>query len=74
MSDTQTLNLERLLTPREVQNIIPRKTARALAVERALRRDTPPWLKIGGRIYYHPAHLREWLEAHKIDPARPEAR
>jgi hypothetical protein len=72
MNDTQTITLQRLLKPDEVSAIIPGKTKRALAVERALRRDTPPWLKIGSRIYYDPADLQRWIEAHRVDPARPE--
>jgi hypothetical protein len=42
INDTQTIVSQRLLRPHELSAIIPGKTKRPLAVERALRRDTSP--------------------------------
>jgi hypothetical protein len=73
MIDNKEASFTRLLRPDEVAKIIPGKSKRSLAVDRCQRRDTPPWIRIGGRIYYEPDDLWRWIEAHKVDPARPEA-
>lgn len=60
----------KLIRPRDVKNLIPGKNERTLAVERTLRRDTPPYIKIGRRIYYDLHDLEKWLDAHRVVPAR----
>jgi predicted DNA-binding transcriptional regulator AlpA len=65
---------ERLLRPSQIEKIIPGKTARVLATERCLRRDTPPFIRIGKRIYYRESDLLAWIEQHKVDPTKQELR
>lgn len=64
----------RLLKPSEVQNFIPGKSAKSLAVERCQRRDTLPFVRYGKRIYYDLSDLEAWIDAHKVDPAKSEAK
>lgn len=63
----------KLIKAKYVEKIIPGKTADILAVERSMRRDTPPWIRIGKRIYYDVDALQEWVEKHRVAPG-PETR
>lgn len=51
--------------------VLLRKPPRGMAVERCLRRDHPPYIKIGRKILYKRADVLAWLEAHVVNaPAR----
>ena len=65
------VDLERLLTPKEVAPIF-HTTARSLAVMRCLRRDHPPYLKIGRKILYRRADVLAWLDAHVVNASTPK--
>ena len=57
------MNIEHdYLTPPEVSGII-RKPIKSMAVDRCLRRDHPPYLKIGRKILYRRSDVLAWLEA-----------
>jgi hypothetical protein len=57
------------LTPSEVSQLT-RKPVASLAVDRCLRRDHPPFLRIGRKIIYRKTDVLAWLEAHRVDPKR----
>lgn len=60
------------LTPPELAQWI-RKPVASLAVDRCLRRDHPPYVKVGRKVLYRRADVVAWLEAHRVDQKR-EAR
>lgn len=60
-------NDEVMLTD-EVAEFLRKPTAKSLAMDRYLRRDTPPYLKIGRRILYRRSDVLAWLEAHRVMP------
>lgn len=35
------------------------------------RRQGPPYVKYGGRIFYVEGELASWRDAHKVDPSHP---
>lgn len=55
-----------LMTGDETAKLL-RTTKQALAAGRCLRRDHPPYLKIGRRVLYSRAAVLAWLEAHRVD-------
>jgi hypothetical protein len=56
------------LLPDEVALLLRKPNKKALAVDRCLRRDHPPYLKLGRRILYRRADVLAWLEAHIVNP------
>lgn len=52
--------MDRMLRPSEVTERIPVIPEKTLANWRS-RGEGPPYLKIGGRIYYPESDLDEWL-------------
>jgi hypothetical protein len=56
------------LTPNEVGELT-RKPVASLAVDRCLRRDHPPFLKIGRKILYKKSDVLAWLESHRVPKA-----
>jgi hypothetical protein len=57
-----------LLTPKETA-VLRRTTTGHLANDRS-RGLGPPYVKLGGRIFYPAAQLREYITAHIVDPKR----
>lgn len=57
----------KLLTPRECA-AIRRVTVGHQGNERS-RGQGPPYVKIGGRVFYPAQALREYIEAHLVNPA-----
>jgi hypothetical protein len=66
--DTQS----QLLTTKETAWVL-RTTPRALAVARCLRKDTPPFVRIGRRILYRVEDLENFLQKRVVNPAREVA-
>jgi hypothetical protein len=58
-----------LLLPREVAEL-RRKTVNALAVER-WRGQGPPYVKLGGRVFYRADDVAAYIAAHTITPGSP---
>lgn len=56
-----------LMTSDETARML-RTTRQALAAQRCMRRDHPPYLKMGRKVLYSRAAVLEWLEAHRVDP------
>jgi hypothetical protein len=56
------------LTPEEVSELT-RQPVKSMAVARCLRRDHPPYLKVGRKILYRRADVLAWLDAHVVSPA-----
>ena len=72
MTDRESTQAKRLLEGyvRECEMAQARGVGvRALRTERQ-RGDGPPWLRIGGAIFYPEAGFREWLKAIEQRPAR----
>jgi hypothetical protein len=55
------------LLPDEVARLLRKPNRKVLAVDRCLRRDHPPYIKIGRKILYKRADVLAWLEAHVIN-------
>ncbi|HLI30092.1 MAG TPA: helix-turn-helix domain-containing protein [Terriglobia bacterium] len=60
-----------LLTPPEAAELL-RTTKRALAAARCLRRDTPPYLRVGRRVLYRRSDIDAWLAERVVDPRGEE--
>ena len=61
------------LVPDEVARLLRKPNKKVLAVDRCLRRDHPPYIKIGRKILYKRADVLAWLDAHVVNaPARGE--
>jgi hypothetical protein len=56
------------LLPDEAARLMRKPNKKVLAVERCLRRDHPPYFKIGRKILYRRADVLAWLEAHVVNP------
>lgn len=55
---------ERLLTAAEYADFTGR-SIQAVAHERC-RGSGPPFIKVGKRVFYDPAVVRQWLAAHQV--------
>lgn len=65
--DNQQPPAHEFLTPREVSDLI-RKPVSSMAVDRCLRHDHPPYLKVGRKIIYKKSDVLAWMEAHRVTP------
>ncbi len=57
-----------LMTGDETAKLL-RTTRQALAAQRCLRRDHPPYLKFGRRVLYSRDAVLAWLNEHRVCPA-----
>lgn len=63
---------DELLTPTDLSRWLHKRVA-TLAVERCLRRDHPPYIKIGRRILYRRSAVEKWLADHVVNPAAAQS-
>jgi hypothetical protein len=67
------MNIEHdYLTPSEVAELM-RRPVESLAVDRCMRREHPPYLKVGRKVLYRRADVLAWLDAHAVNPSRQAA-
>ncbi len=67
------MNIEHeYMKPKEVSELT-RQPVESMAVARSLRRDHPPFLKVGRRILYKRTDVLAWLDAHAVNPTREAA-
>ncbi len=65
-------NPDAIFTPKHVA-AYRHMTENALAVERH-RGDGPPYLKLGGRVFYRAADLAAWIAENTVTPPRSAER
>jgi hypothetical protein len=62
------MNIEHeYMKPKEVSELV-RRPVESLAVDRCMRRDHPPYLKVGRKILYKRTDVLAWLDAHVVNP------
>jgi predicted DNA-binding transcriptional regulator AlpA len=57
---------EDFMVPKELARLL-RTTKQALATQRCLRREHPPYVKIGKRILYPRDAVLAWLDSHQVN-------
>jgi excisionase family DNA binding protein len=67
--ETNLAHENEFLTGDEAARLLRKPNRKVLAVERCLRKDHPPYIKIGRKILYRRADVLAWLEAHVVNPA-----